>query len=64
MPLDDEARNCAALKNVIREGLRVCIQQLPLGSLRETARFPVPDLKLIVPKVMVLCSIFGGPAKW
>lgn len=46
---DDEARNCAALRNVIREGLRLH-PAAALGSLRETARdIPVPDSKLIVP---------------
>jgi cytochrome P450 len=46
---DDEARNCPALKNVIREGLRLH-PAAALGSLRETARdIPVPDSKLNVP---------------
>jgi cytochrome P450 len=46
---DDEARNCAALKNVIKEGLRLH-PAAALGSLRETARdIPVLDSKLIIP---------------
>jgi cytochrome P450/NADPH-cytochrome P450 reductase len=46
---DDEARNCPALKNVIREGLRLH-PAAALGSLREIARdISVPDSKLIVP---------------
>jgi cytochrome P450/NADPH-cytochrome P450 reductase len=46
---DGEARNCAALKNVIKEGLRLH-PAAALGSLREIARdIPVPDSNLIVP---------------
>jgi cytochrome P450 len=46
---NDEARNCAALKNVIREGMRLH-PAAALGSLRETSRdIPVPGSNLIVP---------------
>jgi cytochrome P450 len=46
---DDEARNCAVLKNAIREGMRLH-PAAALGSLRETSRdIPVPDSNLIVP---------------
>jgi cytochrome P450 len=46
---NDEARNCAALKNVIREGLRLH-PAAALGSVRETSRdIPVPDSNLIIP---------------